>query len=141
MDGANEILLLLLYRHVGHIGYTPEKGFSIENNDPEWNGVFEQLRSLGITADEINQNQDFIHEFLQQHKGSAPTKRTTGTPPPPPPPSRGRTTSTKKTPPPPPPPPSSKCIIYMNHYYILIFYHRSSCTSTTSTTKTYCKWS
>lgn len=98
-----------MIRHVGHIGYTPEKGFSIENNDPEWNGVFEQLRSLGITADEINQNQDFIHEFLQQHKGtSAPTKRTTGTAPPPPPPSRGRTTSTKKTPPPPPPPPSSK---------------------------------
>ncbi|KAI7880394.1 WH1-domain-containing protein [Lichtheimia hyalospora FSU 10163] len=103
----NQISVPSEFRHVGHIGYTPDKGFSIENNDPEWNGVFEQLRSLGITADEISQNQDFIHEFLQQHKGSAPTKRTTATAPPPPPPSRARTT-TKKTPPPPPPPPSSR---------------------------------
>lgn len=101
-------------RHVGHIGYTPEKGFSIENNDPEWNGIFEQLRALGITAEEINENQDFIHEFLQQH-GNKRTSKPSGTaPPPPPPPGTGRgkpssTGSVKRTPPPPPPPPASTC--------------------------------
>ncbi|RCI00384.1 hypothetical protein CU098_002864, partial [Rhizopus stolonifer] len=34
------------FRHVGHIGYTPGKGFSVENNDPEWHGLFDQLKEL-----------------------------------------------------------------------------------------------
>ncbi|KAG2223237.1 hypothetical protein INT45_006118 [Circinella minor] len=107
----NQIGMPSEFRHVGHIGYTNEKGFTIENNDPEWNGVFEQLKALGITPEEIGQNQDFIHEFLQQHSGggNAPPKRSPGATPPPPPPGRSaRPASVKKTPPPPPPPPSSR---------------------------------
>ncbi|KAI8143992.1 hypothetical protein BJV82DRAFT_610154 [Fennellomyces sp. T-0311] len=105
----NQIGVPSEFRHVGHIGYTPEKGFSIENNDPEWSGVFEQLKALGITPEEINENQDFIHEFLQQHGAPANRPTSGNPPPPPPPPGRGaRPGSVKKTPPPPPPPPASR---------------------------------
>ncbi|KAI8981826.1 hypothetical protein BDF20DRAFT_955566, partial [Mycotypha africana] len=56
------------FRHLGHIGYTPGKGFSVQNNDPEWNSLFDQLKELGITAEEIDENQEFIQEFLEQNK-------------------------------------------------------------------------
>ncbi|CEP18810.1 hypothetical protein [Parasitella parasitica] len=122
------------FRHVGHIGYTPGKGFSVQNNDPEWNGIFEQLKELGISADEINDNQEFIQEFLQQNGTTlppspppqqkkqsaitapppAPTSRKKAPPPPPPPgrhhappppPPPRRSNNTHSSPPPPPPPP------------------------------------
>ncbi|CAO3614450.1 unnamed protein product [Cunninghamella blakesleeana] len=104
------------FRHVGHIGYTTEKGFTIENSDSSQNDIIAQLKSLGITADEINQNQDFIQQFLSQHnnssappppinntmKASPPTRSipNPSAPAPPPLPS----TKTGKRPPPPPPP-------------------------------------
>ncbi|KAG1098158.1 hypothetical protein G6F39_005570 [Rhizopus arrhizus] len=81
------------FRHLGHIGYTPEKGFSVQNSGPEWNGLFDQLKDLGFTAEDINENEDFIKDFVTQRGGLPP--------PPPPRPSRGR-------PPPPPPPPSRR---------------------------------
>ncbi|KAI8887741.1 hypothetical protein K501DRAFT_38413 [Backusella circina FSU 941] len=99
------------FRHVGHIGYTPGKGFSVQNNDPEYGGLFEQLKELGISAEEINDNQEFIQEYLQTQKQqqpprSAPPPSTRSQParnnPPPPPPPRKPKGST----PPPPPPPS-----------------------------------
>ncbi|KAK4513533.1 uncharacterized protein ATC70_005535 [Mucor velutinosus] len=93
------------FRHVGHIGYTPGKGFSVQNNDSEWNGIFEQLKELGISADEINDNQEFIQDFLQQNGTALPSSPppqqqapTVATAPPP------IQTSRKKAPPPPPPP-------------------------------------
>ncbi|KAL7309973.1 hypothetical protein PS15m_010787 [Mucor circinelloides] len=92
------------FRHVGHIGYTPGKGFSVQNNDPEWNGIFDQLKELGISADEINDNQEFIQDFLQQNGTTLPSS-----PPPQQPPAVTTApppiqTSRKKAPPPPPPP-------------------------------------
>ncbi|GAN09827.1 hypothetical protein MAM1_0296c09360 [Mucor ambiguus] len=94
------------FRHVGHIGYTPGKGFSVQNNDPEWNGIFEQLKELGISADEINDNQEFIQDFLQQNGTTLPSSPPPLQQQPPsvttaPPPIQ---TSRKKAPPPPPPP-------------------------------------
>lgn len=102
------------FRHVGHIGYTAGKGFSIQNNDPEWSGIFDQLKSLGISADEINDNQEFIQEFLQQNGTAAPNAQQqqqqqqpqyNATPPVPPSfPNNNTNTQRKKAPPPPPPP-------------------------------------
>ncbi|KAI9363649.1 hypothetical protein BD770DRAFT_380098 [Pilaira anomala] len=100
------------FRHVGHIGYTQGKGFSVQNNDPEKTGIIEQLKALGISAEEINENQDLIDQFLQQNTAqeqtapsvpqfnSRPPPPQTTSPPPPPPMLQTR----KKTPPPPPPP-------------------------------------
>jgi hypothetical protein len=73
---------------LGHIGYTPEQGFSVQNNSPEWNGIFEQLKALGISAEEINHNQDFIKNFVEQRGGptaSAPSRAAAHSSPPPPP--------------------------------------------------------
>ncbi|CAO3593348.1 unnamed protein product [Absidia cylindrospora] len=55
------------FRHLEHIGYTTGKGFTIEGNTEEQNAMIDQLKALGITPEEINQNQEFIHQFLNQH--------------------------------------------------------------------------
>ncbi|KAI8341871.1 hypothetical protein BC941DRAFT_414710 [Chlamydoabsidia padenii] len=118
------------FRHLGHIGYTTDKGFTIENNDPEKNAIVDQLKALGITPEEINQNQDFIHQFLNQHTNTShenggpprsvpsspvpnlppmPSSKTGRRPPPPPPPPRKKTIPSSPAPPaPPPPPPPSR---------------------------------
>ncbi|OAD74737.1 hypothetical protein PHYBLDRAFT_124118, partial [Phycomyces blakesleeanus NRRL 1555(-)] len=76
----NQIGMPADFRHVGHIGYTPGKGFRVQNNDPEKSAIFDQLKELGITPEEIAQNEDFIQGFLQQHDSTA----SSSTPPPPP---------------------------------------------------------
>ncbi|CEJ03823.1 hypothetical protein RMCBS344292_17798 [Rhizopus microsporus] len=85
------------FRHLGHIGYTPSKGFSVQNSSPEWNGFFDQLKDLGLTTTEINDNQEFIQDFVSKRGGFSQQR-----PQPPPPPPRS---SNQKTRPPPPPPP------------------------------------
>ncbi|KAH8552152.1 hypothetical protein BGW37DRAFT_519687 [Umbelopsis sp. PMI_123] len=102
----NSIGLPSDFRHLGHIGYTPEQGFSVQNNSPEWNGIFEQLKALGISAEEINHNQEFIKDFVAQRGGppaSAPTRNAGQSPPPPPAPKK-QSNATGRRPPPPPPP-------------------------------------
>jgi hypothetical protein len=86
-------------RHLGHIGYTPEQGFSVQNNSPEWNGIFDQLKALGISADEINSNQDFIKDFVEQRGGPTAPSRTAGqiSSPPPPTPMKQPNTAGKTT--------------------------------------------
>lgn len=93
------------FRHLGHIGYTPEKGFSVQNNDPEWQGVFEQLTALGISAEEIHENEDFIKDFVEQRGGPAKAKAKTAPPPPTRPGARPAPPPVKAKRPPPPPPP------------------------------------
>ncbi|KAI7900599.1 uncharacterized protein BX663DRAFT_438889, partial [Cokeromyces recurvatus] len=81
------------FRHLGHIGYTPDKGFRVQNTGPEWNGLFDQLKDLGISPQEIHENEDFIKEFVNERGG-----------PPPAPPPRPSMNSKTRIPPPPPPP-------------------------------------
>ncbi|KAI9269958.1 hypothetical protein BY458DRAFT_436361, partial [Sporodiniella umbellata] len=69
-------------RHLGHVGFTPEKGFSVQNTGPEWDGLFHQLKDLGFTAKEIDENEDFIKDFVNERGGL----RSSVLPPPPPPP-------------------------------------------------------
>ncbi|CAO3583555.1 unnamed protein product [Absidia cylindrospora] len=107
------------FRHLGHIGYTPEKGFSVQNTDSEWNGLFDELQSLGISATEINENQDFIKDFVNQRGGppippappARPSSAAKKSRPPPPPPARRAAPPPPpvggRRPPPPPPPPAS----------------------------------
>ncbi|ORZ20262.1 WH1 domain-domain-containing protein [Absidia repens] len=107
------------FRHLSHMGYTTDKGFTIENNDPEQNAIIEQLKALGITPEEISQNQDFIHQFLNQHstaagettthaikKSQAPSRSVPSSPVPNPPPLPANKSG--RRPPPPPPPPRKK---------------------------------
>lgn len=105
------------FRHVGHIGYTQGKGFSVQNNDPEKNSILDQLRALGISADEISENQAFIDQFLKQnnptpasqppppsHYGARPPQQYASTPPPPPPTQRFTSPTPQQYTSPPPPP-------------------------------------
>lgn len=121
----NQIAHKHVFRHLGHVGYTPEKGFSIQNNDPEWDGLFEQLQSLGIPAEEIHDNKDFIKNFVTQRTGGLPPPTParpnaaaaaatanggikTSRPPPPPPPARRAA--------PPPPPIGGKSFNYSDYW-------------------------
>ncbi|ORX62970.1 WH1-domain-containing protein [Hesseltinella vesiculosa] len=108
------------FRHVGHIGYSTEQGFSVQSNGASEEDIIAQLMALGISREEITHNQDFIQQFLNQHS-STPTKKPTGSipsspvptppvsksgrrPPPPPPPRRKAAAAAPSTPPPAPPP-------------------------------------
>ncbi|KAI8078031.1 uncharacterized protein B0P05DRAFT_470878, partial [Gilbertella persicaria] len=108
------------FRHLGHIGYTPNKGFSVQNTSPEWNGLFDQLKDLGISPEEIHENEDFIKEFVNERGG------------PPPPPKRpvssmatGGSTRMNRAPPPPPsrraaPPPPPVGGIYDSDFFFIV---------------------
>ncbi|KAJ1978567.1 hypothetical protein H4R35_001848, partial [Dimargaris xerosporica] len=90
------------FRHVGHVGWDPEKGFDLVNiNDPEWQKLVAQLSKYGITKEQL-QNKETAHivmGFVQKHGGVQNVTQTTKTPRPP-------TQSLQSNAPPPPPPPA-----------------------------------
>ncbi|CAG8505247.1 16232_t:CDS:10 [Funneliformis caledonium] len=55
------------FRHLGHIGYDEQKGFDVQNIDPEWKGIITQLGELGISSEEIEKNADFINDYLKNN--------------------------------------------------------------------------
>ncbi|KAI9779197.1 MAG: hypothetical protein M1816_003654 [Peltula sp. TS41687] len=98
----------------------------LEEVDPSWRGLLDELKAMGITEDQIAENADFIKSYVEQKQGAnskaADMNGLSGVdrrPPPPPPPSvpadgnransispqnTGSTTSSKRGPPPAPPP-------------------------------------
>ena len=119
------------FKHVAHMGFSAEHGFSSENVDPTWQALLEQLGSLGISEKDIRQNESFIKDFVGKRGGPgaaakptppaapkakkvpppAPTSKRKAPPPPPAPRSRhaatASTASASSAAPPPPPPPRS----------------------------------
>ncbi|ORZ03164.1 hypothetical protein BCR43DRAFT_482849 [Syncephalastrum racemosum] len=92
------------FKHREHVGFTPGKGFSVQEGHGDSSGIISQLQSMGVSADEISRNKGFIDRFLEDHnvkQQAAPPLRAG---PPPRPPAR-------RPPPPPigppmtPPPP------------------------------------
>lgn len=79
-------------------------GSSLDNVDPSWRGILGELLEMGITEDQIEENSDFIKEYIEQKKSgnasigdsggvsstpfneSASDRRPKAPPPPPPPP-------------------------------------------------------
>ena len=59
------------FKHVAHMGYDAEKGFTAENVDPSWAKLLEQLSSLGISEAQIKDNEDFIKDFVKSQGGEA----------------------------------------------------------------------
>ncbi|KAG2207052.1 hypothetical protein INT46_009185 [Mucor plumbeus] len=87
---------------VGRVRFTPGKGFTVDNNDPEILEILRELEKLeDFSAADIDQNQDFIQDFIRQYRSSN-KKSSSKRVPPPPPPSRNR--SAKSSAPPPIPP-------------------------------------
>ncbi|TKY89830.1 hypothetical protein EX895_001127 [Sporisorium graminicola] len=121
------------FKHVAHMGFSAEHGFSSENVDPTWQALLEQLGNLGISEKDIRQNESFIKDFVGKRGGPgsaaakpappaapkakkvpppAPTSKRKAPPPPPAPRSRHAATASTASassaaPPPPPPPPRS----------------------------------
>ncbi|KAG2227508.1 hypothetical protein INT45_007534 [Circinella minor] len=56
------------FRHTGHIGLTSDKGFTVEGDSED---IIGQLKSLGITAQEIEQNEGFIQEFMSNYENQS----------------------------------------------------------------------
>ncbi|KAK5065394.1 hypothetical protein LTR84_001232 [Exophiala bonariae] len=99
---------------------------SIDLSDPTWRPILNELLEMGITEDQIEQNADFIKNYVKQKQAeemangivqalpSATETRSSRAPPPPPPPAAppsrispdntGTTTSSRRGPPPAPPP-------------------------------------
>ncbi|MCO5596206.1 hypothetical protein L7F22_050266 [Adiantum nelumboides] len=98
------------FKHVAHMGYTAEKGFSAENVDPSWSALLDQLSNMGISRADIQKNEGFIKDFVGK-RGGVPPKPAARQPAgaskvkkvPPPAPSRAGTTARKQPPPPPAP--------------------------------------
>ncbi len=51
------------------MGFDSEKGFSSSGVDPSWQNLLESLTSKGISPRQIQKNQKFIEDFVQQEGG------------------------------------------------------------------------
>ncbi|RUS15147.1 hypothetical protein BC938DRAFT_477071, partial [Jimgerdemannia flammicorona] len=124
--------------HLGHIGWDPNKGFSVQNIDPEWRTLFDQLAQLGVSEvgdfgkryciplpwgfrgvlcslkADISKNAKFIQEFVIENGGIEGAAQAMGVKKAAPAAPTPRQQRVPNTPPPvkasapPPPPPSRK---------------------------------
>ena len=107
-----------------------DRGSSLDTVDPSWRGILGELLEMGITEDQIEENSDFIKDYIEQRKASGDSsgqvtengvngingnRRAKAPPPPPPAPPSGKlepispqntggTVSSKRGPAPAPPP-------------------------------------
>ncbi|UOH82709.1 hypothetical protein LQV05_005418 [Cryptococcus neoformans] len=116
------------FKHVAHMGFDSEKGFSSTGVDPSWQKLLEQLTQKGFSEKDIKKNEKFIKDFVDQSGGiekatapppaaapkkpsrppAPPTSRRKPAPPPPASRSARRPPAAPSAPsaaPPPPPPP------------------------------------
>ncbi|RSH81390.1 Wiskott-Aldrich syndrome protein 1 [Saitozyma podzolica] len=96
------------FKHVAHMGYDADKGFSSVGVDPSWQVLLEQLSMKGISPKQIQKNEQFIKDFVAQQGGiEKATQAAARKPPPPPAPTSRRkpAPAPPASPPMPPPPP------------------------------------
>ncbi|KAF8210096.1 hypothetical protein K438DRAFT_1461657, partial [Mycena galopus ATCC 62051] len=75
------------FKHLGHMGYNENQGFTSTGVDPSWLALLGQLEDGGIDSNVIAQEMEFIKDFARKHQAAATTKEPKK-PKPPPPPSR-----------------------------------------------------
>ena len=61
------------FRHLTHVGYDPQKGFSTVNVPPEWKKVFDQA---GVTEDQLQdaKTAKFIFQFMKENYNASDPK-------------------------------------------------------------------
>ncbi|KAI8970896.1 hypothetical protein BD414DRAFT_390602, partial [Trametes punicea] len=102
------------FKHVAHMGYDPEKGFTSTNIDPSWQTFLSDLEGHGVSREVLERDMEFIKDFVrdaqkaeaksvQSGAASAAKKK----PPPPPAPRRVVQAQSDNRPPSPPPAPPS----------------------------------
>ncbi|TFK50452.1 WH1-domain-containing protein, partial [Heliocybe sulcata] len=92
--------------HVAHMGYDDQNGFTSTNVDPSWMSFLDQLQSMGIDRNVIENDMDFIQKFVrdaQKETAAAPKEKKKA--PPPPAPRRNVHAQPEAPAAPPPPPP------------------------------------
>ncbi|KAI0761866.1 hypothetical protein BC629DRAFT_987277 [Irpex lacteus] len=105
------------FKHVAHMGYDADKGFTSTNVDPSWEALLTSLESMGIDKETAANNMDFIKGFVRDAQANGVPAAAGGgkkkVPPPPPAPRRGHgqqdsysAAPPSPAPPPPPAPPS-----------------------------------
>ncbi|EJF63715.1 WH1-domain-containing protein, partial [Dichomitus squalens LYAD-421 SS1] len=99
------------FKHVAHMGYDSEKGFTSTNVDPSWEAFLSNLEGQGVSREVLEQNMDFIKDFVRDaQKSEAKNAAAPGSakkkPPPPPAPRRTAHAPEPSPPSPPPAPPS-----------------------------------
>ncbi|PCH38971.1 WH1-domain-containing protein, partial [Wolfiporia cocos MD-104 SS10] len=98
------------FKHVAHMGYDSNSGFTSSNVDPSWSAFLKELEGRGISQDMLQENMEFIKDFVRdaQKAPPAPAAPASGGKkrPPPPPASRrhGHQDSVSAPTPPPAPP-------------------------------------
>ncbi|KAJ8261848.1 hypothetical protein GJAV_G00159150 [Gymnothorax javanicus] len=82
------------FQHIGHVGWDPDKGFDVNNLDPELKNLFD---ACGISEAQLKDKETskYIYDFIEEKGGVEAVKNEFRRQAPPPPPSRGG----------PPPPP------------------------------------
>ncbi|GAO47858.1 hypothetical protein G7K_2054-t1 [Saitoella complicata NRRL Y-17804] len=100
------------FKHMSHIGWTPDQGFQATGIDPSWQALVDAMAKQGISRDIIEENKDFVADFVAQAGGvdaviAAGNAAEASAAPPPPPPSAPPTFTTNRIRAPPPPPPSA----------------------------------
>ncbi|KAF9433298.1 hypothetical protein BGZ76_009638 [Entomortierella beljakovae] len=68
------------FRHLGHIGWDPNKGFNVQNIDPEWQDLFEKLEKMGISQEDIQNNANFVEKFVVKRGGPNAMKKAPAAP-------------------------------------------------------------
>jgi Wiskott-Aldrich syndrome protein len=69
------------FRHVGHVGWDPDKGWDTNNLDPDVKALFDQL---GLSENQLKDKDTaaFIYDFIEQHGGVEAIKKERQRPPP-----------------------------------------------------------
>ena len=55
-------------RELANTSASRNRASSLDTTDPSWAGILEELKSMEITEDEIEENKDFIRDYIQQRK-------------------------------------------------------------------------
>ncbi|KAJ4475012.1 hypothetical protein J3R30DRAFT_3224134, partial [Lentinula aciculospora] len=76
------------FKHVAHMGYDADKGFTSRNVDPSWTTIVGNLEEKGVDREIIERDMEFIRDYLKTHPEAAgeekPKKQKSLKPPPPP---------------------------------------------------------
>ncbi len=64
------------FKHVSHMGYDSEKGFISDGVDPSWMTFLNQLQSHGVDKAVIENNMDFIKDFIREAQTKPVPKKT-----------------------------------------------------------------
>ncbi|KAI0700298.1 hypothetical protein BC835DRAFT_1451484 [Cytidiella melzeri] len=53
------------FKHIAHMGYDAESGFTSTNVDPSWQALLTSLESMGVDKETAAKEMDFIKEFVR----------------------------------------------------------------------------